>query len=83
MAISQENKSTLAYNHFSNLMGTPSIRTKAINWTELGYVHNELEDLDAPFTAQEIETVIKNMPAEKAPGPDGFIGCFLEMLGNN
>ena len=76
--ISQENKSALAFNHFSNLMGSPSIRTRAINWEELGYEHHDLEDLDAPFTSQEIEAIIKDMPSEKAPGPDGFIGCFYK-----
>ena len=59
-------------------MGSPSIRTRAINWEELGYEHHDLEDLDAPFTSQEIEAVIKDMPSEKAPGPDGFIGCFYK-----
>lgn len=31
VAISQENKSALAFNHFSNLLGNPSRRTRAIN----------------------------------------------------
>jgi hypothetical protein len=66
------------FNHFSNLIGTPSVRTRAINWEDLGYAHHDLEDLDAPFTAQEIKAVIKDMPSEKAPGPDGFIGCFYK-----
>lgn len=37
-----------------------------------------MDDLDAPFNTQEIERVIKEMPSEKAPGPDGFIGCFYK-----
>lgn len=59
-------------------MGSPSIKTRAINWNELGYEHHDLEDLDAPFTVQEIEAVIKAMPPEKAPGPEDFIGCFYK-----
>ena len=77
-AISQESKTTLAHTHFSNLIGTPSTRTRGLNWNELGYNHHDLDDLDAPFTEQEIEAVIKEMPAEKAPGPDGFIGLFYK-----
>ena len=46
--ISQENKLSLIHNHFSSIMGTPSTRSKAINWNELGYTHHDLEDLDAP-----------------------------------
>jgi hypothetical protein len=76
--VSQENKISLAYNHFSNLLGTASVRTNTINWDDLGYVHHDLEDLDAPITTHEIEAVIHDMPSEKAPGPDGFIGCFYK-----
>jgi len=68
----------LIHNHFSSIMGTPSTRSKAIKWNGLGYTHHDLEDLDAPFTDQEIEAVIKDMPMEKAPGPDGFIGSFYK-----
>ena len=78
LVVSQENKSMLAHTHFSNLLGTTTTRTRAINWSELGYEHHDLEDLDAPFTEQEIEAVVKNMPSEKAPGPDGFIGVFYK-----
>jgi len=41
-------------------------------------VHHDLEDLDVPFTEVEIESAIKEMPSEKAPGPDGFIGLFYK-----
>jgi hypothetical protein len=37
-----------------------------------------LEDLSSPFTKQEIDAVVQNMPLDKAPGPDGFNGQFLK-----
>ena len=34
----------------------------------------ELENINRPITSNEIETVIKNLPTNKCPGPDGFTG---------
>ena len=32
----------------------------------------EIENLNRPITSTEIETVIRNLPTNKRPGPDGF-----------
>ena len=32
----------------------------------------EIENRNRPITSTEIETVIRNLPANKSPGPDGL-----------
>ena len=34
----------------------------------------DIESINRPITSTEIETVIKNLPTNKSPGPDGFTG---------
>ena len=34
--------------------------------------------MNRPIISEEIESVIKNLPTSKSPGPDGFPGKFYE-----
>ena len=38
----------------------------------------EAESLNRPVTPDQIETVIKKLPTDNSPGPDGFTGEFYK-----
>ena len=38
----------------------------------------EIENINRPITSTEIETVIKILPTNKSPGPDGLTGKFYQ-----
>ena len=37
---------------------------------------DEMEKMNGPISRNEIETLIKKLPTNKSPGPDGFTGKF-------
>ena len=43
-------------------------------------IQEEIENMNRPITGTEIETVIKNLPTKKSPGPDGFTAELYETL---
>ena len=51
---------------------------KKYNFPKLN--QEEIENLKRPITSTDIETVIRNLPANKSPGPDGFTAEFYQKL---
>ena len=81
-AISHHDKQMIISNHFTNLMACPQERTRDFNWNVLQLQNPDLTSLDDPFTEQEILHAIKQLPSDKAPGPDGFTGLFFKTYWN-
>ena len=57
-----------------NLEEMDKFLEKYLSKTEPG----RIEDLNRPITSTQIETVIRNLPANKSPGPDGFTAEFYQ-----
>lgn len=49
-----------------------------IDLSSLIHIRINLDSLVAPILKDEIDRVIKHMPTDKAPGPDGFNVLFMK-----
>ena len=45
-----------------------------------GLNQKEIEIMNNPITSTESKAVIKNLPKNKSPGPDGFTGEFYQIF---
>ena len=43
-----------------------------------GLNQDEIEKMNGQITSTEIEMVMKKLPTNKSPGPDGFTGKFYQ-----
>ena len=50
----------------------------AFNLSYFLEINSELTWLEDPFTKEEIDSVVRNLPNDKALGPDGFNGLFIK-----
>ena len=62
---------------YANKMGNLEEMDKFLEKHKLPTLNQEeIENINRPITSTEIETVIKNLPTSKSPGPDGFTREF-------
>jgi hypothetical protein len=64
---------------YNALLGTiQNQEYTAINLDMIGTQAHDLEELGEIFSEEEVWGVIKELPPDRAPGPDGFIGAFYK-----
>lgn len=61
---------------------TTRARTKDFNWENLAFEVINLQNLDAPFTIEEVWNAIRQMSSEKASGTDCFTGALSKKCWN-
>lgn len=78
----QKDKQEAVDQFYEDLLGTAEARDYTIDFAELGIQQHDLSALEVPFTEEEVWATIKEMPLDKAPGPDGFTGRFYKTCRN-
>ena len=74
----QNGKEDAFYIAYKELLGKDSARDFTLDLEGLGVMRIDLSEQDHVFIEDEIWGVIKEMPSDKAPGSDGFIGLFFQ-----
>ena len=78
MVTAQQDKASALLSHYTEQLGSSPTRAHTLNWELLDIQRHNLDHLDAPLTEEEVRGAIFDSPAEKAPGPDGYIGLFYK-----
>jgi len=73
-----EGKAGLLWNSFKNRLGVTSGISMHFQLSNLITPRSNLLSLVEPWSHSKIDNIVKNMPNDKAPGPDGFNGLFLK-----
>jgi hypothetical protein len=68
----------IAHTRFKERMGQSRGINMGFDLSDLLTVVPGLSELTKPFSKEEMDLVIKYMPTDKAPEPDGFNGLFLK-----
>jgi hypothetical protein len=73
-----DHKSNLLWEAFKSRLGSSDFLGIDFDLSELLVRNEDLQGLDSPFTKQEIDNIIKSLPPDKSPGPDGFNTNFIK-----
>jgi hypothetical protein len=75
---SHTDKATVLFNAFKNRLGTSQQTYMVFNLPSLIQPIDNLSELEHPFSCHEIDPIIKCLPSNKSPGPDGFNTDFVK-----
>lgn len=67
------------YAYYNEVLGSNFERSRRFDLNVIGVPVTDLSALEILFTEEEVSSVIKEMPNDKAPGPDDFTGAFYKV----
>lgn len=77
----EEAKADIVFSYYNEILGKPFQRLHRIDLQQLDLPRLDLSELIAPFSAEEVAAIVRETPADRAPGPDGFSGAFYTLQG--
>ena len=78
LVVGHNEKAALLWEAFKERMGQSDNPELLFDLSALITGFQNLDSLMEPFTKEEIDDIVKSIPADRAPGPDGFNGFFLK-----
>lgn len=76
--VQHDKKAALLWETYKQRMGTSEDPNMLFNLNDMISDTVDLSHLADPFTRYEIDRIVKEMPSDKASGPDGFNAKFLK-----
>lgn len=74
----QARKEEVFFQTYNEQLGSIQNREVTLDLAALGLQAHELSEMEAIFSEEEIWGMIKELPPDRAPGPDGFVGAFYK-----
>lgn len=71
-------KATILWEAYKDRLGSTNSPVMHFSLKDLIQRVEDLDCLTEPFSHEEIDDVIKNLPSDKSPGPDGFNTDFIK-----
>lgn len=78
IATEHRDKEIMLWQEFKERMGLTEFSGFTINPVDLIQPNTDLAYLETPFTREEIDAIIRSLPNNKSPGPDGFNNEFIK-----
>lgn len=78
MVTDHEGKAMIIWESFKERLGTSDFNIMLFDLNSLLTESPSMSEVEVPFSKQEIDSVISELPNNKSPGPDGFNNKFIK-----